>query len=61
MSLTEPDAIFMHCLPSFHNLETTIGKEIFEKYGLDGLEVTEEVLSQPNQLFLMKLRIVCIR
>jgi len=34
---------FMHCLPAFHNRETTVGEEIFQKYGLDGLEVTEEV------------------
>jgi ornithine carbamoyltransferase len=34
---------FMHCLPAFHNKETKVGKEIFEKYGMDGLEVTEEV------------------
>jgi ornithine carbamoyltransferase len=34
---------FMHCLPAFHNRETKVGQEIFEKYGLDGLEVTEEV------------------
>ncbi len=34
---------FMHCLPAFHNRETVLGKEIFEKYGMDGLEVTEDV------------------
>ncbi len=34
---------FMHCLPAFHNKETKVGKDIFEKYGMDGLEVTEEV------------------
>jgi len=38
-----PQAKFMHCLPAFHNRETKIGEEIFQKYGLDGLEVTEEV------------------
>lgn len=37
------DVKFMHCLPAFHNLETTIGREIYEKYGLDSLEVTDEV------------------
>ena len=50
MSLAKPDAIFMHCLPSFHNLETTIGKEIFEKYGLDGQEVTEEVFESSQSV-----------
>ncbi|MCR5720518.1 MAG: ornithine carbamoyltransferase, partial [Lachnospiraceae bacterium] len=37
------EAIFMHCLPSFHDLETKIGKEIYEKYGLKEMEVTDEV------------------
>jgi len=34
---------FLHCLPAFHNRETTMGEEIFQKYGLDGMEVTEDV------------------
>lgn len=34
---------FMHCLPAFHNRETQIGEEIFQKYGLEAMEVTEEV------------------
>jgi ornithine carbamoyltransferase len=38
-----PSVKFLHCLPAFHDTETKIGKEIFEKYGLDGLEVTNEV------------------
>ncbi|KOA19110.1 ornithine carbamoyltransferase [Clostridium homopropionicum DSM 5847] len=38
-----PDVKFMHCLPSFHDLGTAIGKQIYEKYGLDALEVTDEV------------------
>ena len=33
----------MHCLPAFHNQETEIGKEIFQKYGLEAMEVTEQV------------------
>ncbi|MCY6354769.1 ornithine carbamoyltransferase [Clostridium sp. ZS2-4] len=37
------DVKFMHCLPAFHNLETKVGREVYEKYGLDGLEVTDEV------------------
>jgi ornithine carbamoyltransferase len=36
-------AKFLHCLPAFHNRETTIGEEIYQKFGLDGMEVTEEV------------------
>lgn len=38
-----PNVKFMHCLPAFHNDETTVGKEVAEKYGMKGLEVTEEV------------------
>jgi len=38
-----PKVKFLHCLPAFHNRETTIGKEMFTKFGLDGMEVTEEV------------------
>ena len=38
-----PNAKFLHCLPAFHNRETKIGEEIFQKYGLDGMEVTEDV------------------
>ncbi len=38
-----PDVKFMHCLPAFHNRETKKGQQIFERFGLDGLEVTEEV------------------
>jgi ornithine carbamoyltransferase len=42
-----PDVKFMHCLPAFHNTETQVGKEIFEKFGMDALEVTEEVFESP--------------
>ena len=38
-----PDTKFLHCLPAFHNRDTEVGKEMYEKYGLDGMEVTEEV------------------
>ncbi len=44
MEATEnPQVKFMHCLPSFHNTETKVGKEIYEKHGMESLEVTEEV------------------
>lgn len=44
MELTgNPNVKFLHCLPAFHNRETKVGEEIFQKYGLDGLEVTEDV------------------
>ena len=38
-----PDVKFLHCLPALHNRETAVGEEIFERYGLSALEVTEEV------------------
>ncbi len=38
-----PKVKFLHCLPSFHNKETKIGMDIFKKYGLDGMEVTDDV------------------
>lgn len=44
MELTgNKNAKFMHCLPAFHNRKTTVGEEIHKKFGLDGLEVTEDV------------------
>jgi ornithine carbamoyltransferase len=44
MELTgNPDVKFLHCLPAFHNAETKVGHEMYEKYGLEGMEVTEEV------------------
>ena len=43
MANAKESAIFMHCLPAFHDLETTIGKQIHEKFGLSEMEVTDEV------------------
>jgi ornithine carbamoyltransferase len=45
-----PDVKFMHCLPAFHNAETQVGKKIFERFGMDSLEVTEEVFESPASL-----------
>ncbi|WP_028115824.1 ornithine carbamoyltransferase [Ferrimonas senticii] len=45
-----PQVKFMHCLPAFHNDETTIGKEIAEQYGMKGLEVTEEVFESEHSI-----------
>ena len=42
----KPDAIFMHCLPAFHDLKTKIGKEIYDKYGLTEMEVTDEIFEK---------------
>ena len=43
MAMAKPTAIFLHCLPSFHDRETTIGESIYEKYGLSAMEVTDDV------------------
>ena len=45
-----PDVKFMHCLPAFHNTDTEVGKELFEKFGLSALEVTEEVFESPASI-----------
>jgi ornithine carbamoyltransferase len=42
-----PDTKFMHCLPAFHNTDTQVGKGIFEKFGMESLEVTEDVFESP--------------
>ena len=43
MALAKPTAVFMHCLPSYHDTRTTIGAQIAERYGLTEMEVTDEV------------------
>ena len=43
MAMAKPTAIFLHCLPSFHDRGTTIGESIYEKFGLDAMEVTDDV------------------
>ena len=45
-----PQAVFMHCLPAFHDYKTVIGKEIGEKYGLTELEVTDEVFESEQSI-----------
>ncbi len=45
-----PKVKFLHCLPAFHNRETTMGEDIFQKYGLDGMEVTEDVFESPMSI-----------
>ena len=45
-----PDVKFMHCLPAFHNRETTMGEEIFQKYGMDGLEVTDDIFESKHSI-----------
>ena len=43
-------AVFMHCLPAFHDLKTKIGKQIYEKFGIDGMEVTDEVFESSQSI-----------
>lgn len=50
MELAGKEAVFMHCLPAFHDYNTDIGKEIGEKYGLKELEVTDEVFESPQSI-----------
>ncbi len=45
-----PDAVFMHCLPAFHDLNTKIGKEISRKFGIDAMEVTDEVFESEQSV-----------
>jgi ornithine carbamoyltransferase len=45
-----PEVKFLHCLPAFHNRETKIGADIYEKFGLDGMEVTEDVFESPRSI-----------
>jgi ornithine carbamoyltransferase len=45
-----PRARFMHCLPAFHNTETTVGKEMQAEFGIDAMEVTEEVFESPASI-----------
>jgi ornithine carbamoyltransferase len=50
MEQAGPNAIFMHCLPAFHDQGTGIGREVYAKYGLPELEVTDEVFEGPQSV-----------
>ncbi|HNS47617.1 MAG TPA: ornithine carbamoyltransferase subunit F, partial [Bacteroidales bacterium] len=45
-----PGVKFMHCLPSFHNRDTKVGEEIFQKFGIAAMEVTDEVFESPASI-----------
>jgi ornithine carbamoyltransferase len=45
-----PNVKFLHCLPAFHNRETKVGEEIFQKFGLDGMEVVEDVFESKHSI-----------
>ena len=50
MDMAGPQCRFMHCLPAFHDLNTTIGKQIHEKFGLTAMEVTDEVFESEQSI-----------
>ena len=51
MEMTEnPKVKFMHCLPAFHNRDTVIGEDVYQKFGLESMEVTEEVFESPASI-----------
>ena len=50
MANAGPQCRFMHCLPAFHDLKTTIGSQIHDKYGLDAMEVTDEVFESDQSI-----------
>ena len=50
MDNAKESAIFMHCLPAFHDLKTKIGKEVYEKFGMSELEVTDEVFESKQSV-----------
>jgi ornithine carbamoyltransferase len=41
---------FLHCLPAFHNRETTVGEDIYQKFGLDGMEVTDDIFESKHSI-----------
>ena len=45
-----PDVVFLHCLPSFHDLETAVGRSIYDRFGITEMEVTDEVFRSPHSV-----------
>ena len=50
MNIAGPKAVFMHCLPAYHDHKTTVGKEMGERFGRDAMEVTDEVFTGPQSI-----------
>ena len=54
MAKAKPTAVFMHCLPAYHDHKTAVGKEMGEKFGRDAMEVTDEVFTGPQSIVLQE-------
>ena len=54
MAKAKPTAVFMHCLPAYHDHKTAVGKEMGEKFGRDAMEVTDEVFTGPQSIVFRK-------
>lgn len=50
MDRAKPDSVFLHCLPSFHDLNTTVGRDVYDKFGVSEMEVTNEVFESERSL-----------
>ena len=50
MAKAKPTAVFMHCLPAYHDHKTAVGREMGEKFGRDAMEVTDEVFTGPQSI-----------
>ena len=50
MAAAEPQAVFLHCLPAFHDHKTAIGREMGERFGRESMEVTDEVFESKQSL-----------
>ena len=50
MDIAGPHAVFMHCLPAYHDHKTTVGKEMGQRFGRDAMEVTDEVFEGPQSI-----------
>ena len=50
MNSAKPETIFLHCLPSFHDLNTSVAQDVYEKFGITEMEVTDEVFNSTRSV-----------